>query len=45
MSFKIVRNDITFLEADGFEDAIRNTVSLGGDTDILNKFDTALARI
>jgi ADP-ribosylglycohydrolase len=26
---------ICFLESDGFEDAVRNAVSLGGDTDTL----------
>ena len=44
MPFLMIRNDITkvaadaivaFLESTGFEDALRNTVSLGGDSDTL----------
>ena len=42
MPFLMIRNDITkvtaeaiiaFLESTGFEDALRNAVSLGGDSD------------
>ena len=44
MPFLMIRNDITkvtadaivaFLESTGFEDALRNAVSLGGDSDTL----------
>ena len=34
---------IAFLEADGFEDAIRNAVSLGGDTDTLAAITGSIA--
>ena len=34
---------ISFLEADGFEDAIRNAVSLGGDTDTLAAITGSIA--
>ena len=36
---------IAFLEADGFEDAIRNAVSLGGDTDTLAAITNSLKPI
>lgn len=32
-----------FLESDGFEDAIRNAVSLGGDTDTLAAITGSIA--
>ena len=44
MPFLMIRNDITkvtaeaiiaFLESNSFEDALRNAVSLGGDSDTL----------
>ena len=34
---------IAFLEADGFEDAVRNAVSLGGDTDTLGAITGSIA--
>ena len=34
---------ISFLEADGFEDAVRNAVSLGGDTDTMGAIAGAIA--